>query len=404
MEGLLLLAGATGVLTALGSLESLLHRRRLGKTPIRVHVNGTRGKSSVTRLIAAGLRAGGLRTFAKTTGTLPRMILPDGTERPVHRITRPNIGEQVRMVAAAAALEADALVLECMAVQPLLQSVCELEIVRSTHGVITNARPDHLDVMGPGERDVARALAGTVPVRGTLFTAERDHLDVLADAARDRNSRLVAIGDDAVARVGAFEVGGFGYIEHPENIALALAVCRSLGVDRRTALGGMWKAAPDPGVMTIARVVARGRSIAFVNGFAANDPESTAANWKLALRLAPQARLRIAVVNCREDRADRSLQLAELCRGACAADRFLIVGTGTGVFLRRAQALGINPLRLRLLEGQSAPRIFEEIVAISDAPALVMGVGNIAGIGMELTRCFHERSAGFDSLTLQEAA
>ena len=33
-----------------------------------IHVNGTRGKSTVSRLIEAGLRAGGLRVFCKTTG------------------------------------------------------------------------------------------------------------------------------------------------------------------------------------------------------------------------------------------------------------------------------------------------------------------------------------------------
>ena len=53
---------------------------------------------------------------------------------------------------------------------------------------------------------------------------------------------------------------------------------------------GIMGAAPDPGVMTVSRVSVRRCSIAFVNGFAANDPESTAANCNLAMRLAPQAR------------------------------------------------------------------------------------------------------------------
>lgn len=44
------------------------HKRNVEAIPIRVHVNGTRGKSSVTRLIAAGLRAGGRKTVAKITG------------------------------------------------------------------------------------------------------------------------------------------------------------------------------------------------------------------------------------------------------------------------------------------------------------------------------------------------
>jgi poly-gamma-glutamate synthase PgsB/CapB len=101
---------ATAALLLGGALwEDFTHRRRLRKIPIRVHVNGTRGKSSVARLIAAGLRAGGRRTCCKTTGTLPRMILPDGTEYPVFRPARANVIEQIRIVEAAVELEAEAI-------------------------------------------------------------------------------------------------------------------------------------------------------------------------------------------------------------------------------------------------------------------------------------------------------
>jgi UDP-N-acetylmuramoylalanine-D-glutamate ligase len=48
--------------------ERARHERRLARIPIRVHVNGTRGKSGVTRLIAAALRRSGIPTVAKTTG------------------------------------------------------------------------------------------------------------------------------------------------------------------------------------------------------------------------------------------------------------------------------------------------------------------------------------------------
>ena len=80
-----ILAASVGALLGLGIAESVAHRRRLARIPTRVHVAGTRGKSSVTRLIASGLRAGDVRCAAKTTGTLARMILPDAREVPIFR-------------------------------------------------------------------------------------------------------------------------------------------------------------------------------------------------------------------------------------------------------------------------------------------------------------------------------
>ena len=42
------------ILIGLGLVESHFHRLSLAQLPIRIHVNGSRGKSSVTRLIAGG--------------------------------------------------------------------------------------------------------------------------------------------------------------------------------------------------------------------------------------------------------------------------------------------------------------------------------------------------------------
>lgn len=63
-----------------------------------VHVNGTRGKSTVSRLIEAGLRAGGLRVFCKTTGTDPMTIDVKGREEPIHRRGKANIKEQIAIL------------------------------------------------------------------------------------------------------------------------------------------------------------------------------------------------------------------------------------------------------------------------------------------------------------------
>lgn len=392
MSGTALLILVTASLVLLGAFELWSHKKKLKQIRIRVHVNGTRGKSSVTRLIASALREAGLVTCAKTTGTLARFILPDGRELPIFRPAGANVIEQKRIVAAAAAHGAEALVVECMALAPELIALCELKLVHATHGVITNARPDHLDVMGPGDIDVAKALCGMVPVGGKLFTAEEKHLAVMQAAAKDRKTQLIAVDRDAITTVTKDELKNFAYTEHPDNVALALSVCEDIGIEREVALRGMYKTSPDPGALTSFELAFFGRRIVFVNGFAANDPVSTEQLWNLALAGNPDVKTKIAVFNCRADRPDRSLQLGAEIANWQAADKFVLMGTGTYLFARAAIRAGVDSGSFVFAEDVDVEELFEQIVALVDGSALVMGMGNIGGDGLPLTRYFRNRS------------
>ena len=392
MSGVELLVTVTALLILLFCIELWVHNKNLAKIPIRIHVNGTRGKSSVTRLIAAALREAGIVTCAKTTGTLARMILPDGREVPIFRPAGPNVIEQKRIVATAVAHGARALVVECMALQPELQAFSELKLLKATCGVITNARPDHLDVMGPTEADVASALAGMIPRKGLLYTAERAELAVLEAAARDRQCELVSISEADVAAVGDAELAPFQYTEHPDNVALALRVLSDLGVERETALSGMWKGRPDPGALTRYDVDFFGRRIVFYNAFAANDPVSTQKLWDLAHRRTPSVTTRIAVFNCRADRPDRSLRLGRDFTRWTKADHVVLMGTGTYLFARAATRAGFDPGRLVFAEDMDVHEIFERIVGLVEHSALVIGMGNIGGQGLRLVQHFANRA------------
>lgn len=368
------------------------HKRNLEKIPIRIHVNGTRGKSSVARLIAAGLNAGGIKTCAKTTGALPRMIMPDGREYPVFRPGRVNVAEQLRIVGVAAAQKVKALVVECMALQPFLQWLTEGKMIRATHGVITNVRADHLDVMGPTERDVALALCGMVPTAGRVFTTESKQLAVIKSVCADRKSTVTAVDRDAIKAVSEQELTGFRYLEHPENVALALAVCADLGVDRQTALEGMQKAAPDPGALREFEIDFFGRKLFFLNGFAANDPQSTETIWNIAWHRFPDVGRRIALINCRLDRPDRSIQLGQACARWRRPDTVVLMGTGTYLFAKAAVDAGLEYGRIHYADDLMVEEIFEIIVELAGHSAVVVGMGNIGGQGLEMVRHFANRS------------
>jgi len=137
-----------------GIIEYHIHQANRRKIPEIIHVNGTRGKSSVTRLLAGGLRAGGVATMAKTTGSAPVIIFEDGSETAITRFFGANIREQLKIIKFASKRKINTLVLECMAVSPEYQWETEREMIRSSIGVITNSRPDHLDVMGPGLKNI----------------------------------------------------------------------------------------------------------------------------------------------------------------------------------------------------------------------------------------------------------
>ncbi|MCX5601186.1 poly-gamma-glutamate synthase PgsB [Streptomyces phaeochromogenes] len=302
------------MLLAAGIVEQRRHDTHLNRIPVRVLVNGIRGKSSITRLCAGALRGSGQVTIAKTTGSAARFIRPDATEEPLYRkFGIANVVEQLGIVRRAAAYRPDVLVMECMAVQPALQEMNQTKLIRSTIGVLCNVREDHLDEMGPTLDDVARSLCRSMPVGGVCVTAERERLHILREEAQARSCRLVAVDPETVTDE---EMKGFSWFTFKENVAIALAVAELLGVDRETALRGMWGAPPDPGVLSVEKYrTFDGKLVRFANVFAANDPESTLMNVNQLVGLGAVSQPLNVVINCRPDRLERNGQM-----GAIVAD------------------------------------------------------------------------------------
>jgi len=359
-------------------LESWRHRKALSDIKIRIHVNGSRGKSSVVRLIASALREAGIPTAAKTTGSKARFIHTDGTEEPVVRVgATPNICEQIGILDRARREGARAIVMECMAVRPDLQKVCEEHIMHSTIGVITNVRPDHLDVMGPTVADVAAALSSTVPRSGVMVIGDARYAALMQRVSDERGSKLLVARPEDIPEDS---MSGFAYFEHEENVATALQVTRHLGIPDDVAMRGMYKSIPDIGACTFWKIRQKGREIEFVNVFAANDLESTITIWQRLGLGNPGPDPTFALLNLRGDRIDRSLLFAEAVEVALRADYYVLVGNIPDIVLRRFERQ-IPKGRLLCL-GQSSPEeVFDRIADLTDSKARVGGIGNIGGLG-----------------------
>jgi poly-gamma-glutamate synthase PgsB/CapB len=331
-----------GLLVGLGAVERWRRDRARAGIPIRIHVNGTRGKSTVTRLIAGALREAGIPTIAKTTGAFARVILEDGSERPVLRRAPANIHEQLWFLRFASRHGARAVVVECMAIDPALQWTSEHDMVGATIGVITNARSDHADLMGATREDVAQALASTIPRHGILMTGD---IGVSAPIAQ----RAAALGTRVIEAAREWLPPSASHVPPwiQENMRIALAVTRHLGIAESIALRGMLAAAPDPGAARSGSLSLDGVTIRYVDATSANDPESLQA--LLESEASGHSPARVFVFNHRIDRPLRLAQFAASTVWSRPADRIVVTGDRPDAFSWRRLARRINADRVEFV-------------------------------------------------------
>ncbi|MDZ4725314.1 MAG: poly-gamma-glutamate synthase PgsB [Leptospira sp.] len=374
------------------AIERIIHRITLSKFKIRIHVNGTRGKSSITRLIRSGLAESGLRVLAKTTGTMARLIFPDHSERVIRRWGRPSILEQISILNVAKRENAEVIVIECMALEPRYQWSSEAMILKSHIGVISNVREDHLDVMGPTIKDVTLSLASGIPYHADLFCGKVSHPEIFESVCKERKTTLHLTDRNGDDKLTEKDMNQFTYWEHKENVSLALAVCEFLGVKREVALKGMWKSAPDPGALYPLTISFFGKNLVYLNAMAANDSESTRMIWKSCNKRYGHDRSAYVLFNCREDRLERSELIAKEIAQWENVEAIFLIGSGTKYALHFLKLYCQDGMQLFNWESADLDHIFESILEQVKEKSYVIALGNIAGIGLELNQYLKNRT------------
>jgi poly-gamma-glutamate synthase PgsB/CapB len=275
------------------------------------------------------LQEAGYKVVGKTTGTSARLLLWNRS-REISIKRKPigaNIGEQIEILHKAAALGAEALVCECMAINPEYQEVSHKEILKSNITVITNVLEDHLDEMGPTTEQIAWAFAKTIPHNGILVITDGPFEEYFRNIAKERGTKVVCVPKATIDRQ---YMKKFPYMVFRNNCAIGIGVAEALGIDRETAMRGMLKANPDPGTAQIVEVDRFGKKCWLVNAFAANEPESSLEIWNNLENVENiSTKNAVVVMCCRDDRVDRTKQFISSFLSFIKAKSILVIGTGT---------------------------------------------------------------------------
>lgn len=323
------------------------------------------------------LREDHYRVIGKTTGTDARMMYWF-TQKEYPVIRKPqgaNIGEQRDIIRKVVKQKANALVNECMAVNPDYQITFQKDLVKANVGVIVNVMEDHMDVLGPTLKDVAQAFTATIPYKGKLVVMKDEFTDFFAKEAKKRKTELIVVDKD---KIPESYLRKLDYLVFPDNVAIVLGIAQAVGVDSETALEGMLNAPADPGAVRIKYFHANNTKNVFVNAFAANEPKSTKAILNKVESYNYPYSKKIVILNCRSDRIDRTKLFVEDFLEDVEYDTLICTGKSTQM---------VSDLMHRLpdkkylnFEGQDFTEIEKAIMKEADN-ALVFCVGNIHGPG-----------------------
>ncbi|MDX2055007.1 MAG: hypothetical protein SFV15_21570 [Polyangiaceae bacterium] len=384
--------------------RSLVQRRSIDATrrelPLVVGGWGTRGKSGTARLKAGFFHGMGYECFVKTTGCEAMFIhaIPGVPAREVfvyRAYDKASIGEQKHVLDLARRFDVRVFLWECMALQPDLVQLLQLQWMRDDYSTITNAYPDHEDVQGPTGRDVADVISQFVPENAHVLSAEDQMLPVIRQRALERGSSLVSVGDRQAELIADDLLRRFPYNEHPKNIALVAALARSLGVPESVAIAEMAdNVVADLGVLkTYPAVQYLGRTVSFTNGMSANERTGALGNWERtgfssAKPDQTPGRWLTTVVNNRADRLARSRVFARLIVQDVSAHRHILIGTNvSGLFAFIEEELELHIAQIdptRTLSGDDAQRSEALRTRIQEAfQRLMVGEADAACVARE---------------------
>ncbi len=365
------------IIFAMLIFEKSTVQRSVSNLQLRIHVNGTRGKSSVTEYIAAGIFMAQPEVMAKITGIIPT-IIHNGAEQNIKRAGVARVQEQFYTIRLAAKMKAKSLILECMSISPELQRL-ESRFFKPHIYVITNIKDDHREEMGKRLEDQANSICNAIPANCTVITNEIRYLDKIKEIATANNSLVVSPQPLKPELLKRLPFGIF-----PENISLALAVCDVAGINYELAEQGIINrilSSKSP----LFSINYDSKEIKFLNAFAVNDVDSTGSflkHWQK--NLGNNGKISV-ILNTRADRPIRTDLFAGWISDISSSLSNIIV---TGDHVNRAKysmlKAGVDKGKIYIWQSKHLKRLKKNLFNMIDDGSLVVGVGNIGGDGFTI--------------------
>ena len=368
---MVLVSVCVGLLLVAGLLENYFHQRNLKKIPIRILVNGTRGKTSVCRLVVAALNKHGIRTMGRTTGSEAAMLNPDGSVEPFVRRTAARITEMIPFVRSCAKAEVRCMVVECMALGAENQRTIARTLVKPTHVVITNSYVDHIVEIGSTTEETAWTLSQSVPKGCELFAVEDCYqgLDCIFHKVDVAQQRIAVLMDDRIERSPI--------PLHGSNVSLSVALCGALGVGEDEVLAAISEVVPDIGLH---RAFTGRNGAVFHPDFSVNDLHCME---EAVLAFSSKTKKLSLVYNNRADREYRLPLMLQILKryGGLVSCVYCIGDYPKKVASYFSKRGGVAAAV------SSEKELYESINQV-DGDNVFLGLGNIKGAGERLVRLF----------------
>lgn len=325
------------------------------KAARRILVTGSRGKSSIVRLLHAAMNATGVRTYARITGVVPRELGPEGV-RTISRSSGAHV-EEMRWWLRGLPASVRGIVLENSAITPDLQALAG-RWLEPHLTILSNTYPDHQEVWGPSCASAAKVLAAGIPRRGLLVVPAELKTDVRLLGLLESRSCLVTFAEP---------VPDAGEDHRASNMGLALAAIQQLGLEQEPTLQAMLDLPRDRYDFHVASYGGADIAMAFsVNDIASTRLVFRSLNW-------PETGTRL-VYNHRSDRPERLKSFFSWMSQPHWRE-VLIIGQKPGMKIGTARYINIKNTKSLLKLFQPGDRVF--------------GCGNIAGLPLSL-------AAGYD--------